>query len=115
MATSLEDFIASTLEQIVAGVRRSQEPARQHGARINPAHAAHGHSQAVEFDVAVTVSETEKVKSGIGVVVMGLLGAGVQGASESTNAAINRIRFKVFLDLPPDPPGGQPPVPRPAE
>lgn len=97
---SLEDFISTSLRDIIAGVKRAQDSVRQYGGRVNAFSTTM--SQFVEFDLAVAAVETEKVGGGFGVTVLGMLGAGAQGSSQLQNSATNRIKFKVAVELPTD-------------
>jgi hypothetical protein len=109
----LKDFVSETLKQIFEGVKTAQIFAKEHGGQISPkgisATASSTHPQMytprgelvqlIEFDVAVTTTEEDKAKGGIGVFV-GAFGVGAQGESGSQNSAINRIQFKVPIVLP---------------
>ena len=110
----LKDFVAISLEQIIDGVKIAQENSKEAGALINPhslfiftdnrgedtEHIFSLSERTVEFDVAVTAIEEDKAKGGFGLVVAGLIGAGVQGGFNTTNSIENRIRFSVPVYLP---------------
>jgi len=113
----VNDFVATTLEQIVDGVRRAQAAVDKHGARINPPVRAAptgrlGHNatllQDVEFDIAVTVGESSQSGAGLRVGVP-WIGGGVEGGSNREQSAVSRIRFVVPIALPrhPELPSGQ--------
>jgi hypothetical protein len=55
--------------------------------------------QIIDFDVVVTVSESEKAKASLGVLT-GVLGFGTQAQMESGNIAANRIKFSVPVIFP---------------
>ena len=107
----LKNFVAETLRQIIAGVKEVQDEAESMGAKVNPNHIASEDKslmwvigmdqvvQVVEFDVAVTTTEGDKAKGGIGIFV-GPLGVGVQGENETVNSTQNRIKFSVPVKLP---------------
>jgi hypothetical protein len=109
----LKNFVSETLKQVLEGVKTAQSFAKEHGGQINPkgitVSAASTHSQMytprgelvqlMEFDVAVTTTEEDKAKGGIGIFV-GAFGVGVQGESGNQNSAINRIQFRVPIILP---------------
>jgi hypothetical protein len=121
----LDDFIASTLTQIVAGIRRAQEGVAQHGAIINP--QVEGKSAGdldpstmtfrknVEFDVAVTVAKTTGSGAGLKVAAFGM-GGNLEGKSDQHHSAVSRIKFSVLCVFPkqlprePDDPGYVPPI-----
>jgi hypothetical protein len=108
----LEEFITETINQIVSGIRKTHDHAKEQGATINPklqysTTTSNGRVRvegrspihAVEFDVAVTTTEGKGTKGGFGVFV-GPIGAGSQGQSESSNSFISRIKFSVPVVFP---------------
>ncbi len=109
----LKDFVSETLKQILEGVKTAQGYTKETGGKIVPAgmgqtasnthpqiYAKNGEFvQMIEFDVAVTTTEEDKAKGGVGVFV-GAFGVGVQGENGIQNSAINRIQFKVPIVLP---------------
>lgn len=115
----LNEFVKETLTQIVKGVKESQNEIRVQGGYANPAvfTSARGKESAthfgsvsdgqnvllVDFDVAITVSDSQEggVGGKLSVTSIFKLEAGSKGttASESTS----RIRFKIPLALPVDP------------
>jgi hypothetical protein len=97
----LEHFVAETLRQIAAGVKRGQESAKEHGAQVNPNYGsvALANLPRIEFDVAVTVVEASGQKGGGGLVV-GPFALGGQASSDASNTSISRIKFAVPMDLP---------------
>lgn len=104
----LEDFIGQSLIQIMKGVSHAQRELRTVGGCISPtmrrtspehsigeAEGAGGQPVSfVEFDVAVTATESTNTKGGVGVVVP-ILTLGVQGQSGHISGTESRIRFKV--------------------
>lgn len=108
-AMQLDEFIASTLTQIVAGVRRAQEAVIAYGGVINP--QVEGKSIAevdpntytirknVEFDVAVTVTRSTGSGAGLKVAALGI-GADIKGKSDLEHSAISRIKFSVLTVFP---------------
>ena len=102
----LETFVAETLRQLIAGVKKAQESTQVEGANINPdvawptyAALAQNKIQKVEFDVAVTATEGSEKKAGIGV-AMAMFVAGGEATSNTVNTSISRIRFAVPIILP---------------
>ena len=104
----LDEFVKTSLEQIVSGVQQAQKTAEAMGATINPSvrSSASGrmHSngtliQDVEFDVAVTTTETGGSNAGLRV-GWASVGAGVEGRSSKENSAVSRIKFVVPVGLP---------------
>lgn len=106
----IEEFLATSLQQIISGVKRAQEATKESGAKINGrATVAPSRDQKtgmplqhVEFDLAVTATETKRsggdVKVGIA-----MIGAGFGGGSAAENSTVSRIKFTVPLVLPYDP------------
>jgi len=108
----LKDFISESLIQIIDGVIVAQEYANEKKADVAPRlsaesgprdtfRALHGNEplQTVEFDVAVTASETDKAEGTIGILVA-TLGVGVKGSEETQTTELSRIKFSVPIGLP---------------
>lgn len=109
----LQQFIAESLRQIVTGVADAQKVLAETGGEVAP-RSKRGYQEGqgyiehfdesqpvfrVEFDVAVTASEGSQTKGGIGVVV-GFLGVGSQGKTDTTNSSVSRIKFEVPIAYP---------------
>lgn len=112
----LDEFIFESIKQVIDGIDNAREYAETKGAKISGENlnfigAKNGggivymnsdNSEIVEkidFDIAVTAKEGDKVKGGIGLFV-GAIGIGTQGHAESENSSISRIKFSVPLYLP---------------
>jgi hypothetical protein len=110
----LEEFVAQSLTQIVAGVKRAQQNVEASGAAVNPSlnttHSemgkqgflwsrAGGPVQIVQFDVALTVVEGTGTKGGIGVFA-GAVNLGSSGQSSNENRSVSHLKFAVPLALP---------------
>jgi hypothetical protein len=109
----LKDFVSETLRQIIAGVRDAQAYAADQGAKVVPEHITFRTDQGlqmwdkrdgtpvqiIEFDVGVTTTEGTATKGGIGVLV-GAIGLGSQGQSNSSNQLASRIKFSIPIGLP---------------
>ncbi len=114
-AMQLDDFIASTLTQIVAGIRRAQEGVAQYGAIINPQVEGKAAGDLdpstltfrknVEFDVAVTVAKTTGSAAGLKVAAFGI-GGSLDGKSDQQHSAVSRIKFSVLCVFPKQLPRG---------
>ncbi|WP_081158771.1 trypco2 family protein [Ensifer aridi] len=101
----LKDFVAASLQQIVAGVKQAQ--AAEDGENINADGAglpsgknafssgSYGTFTIVEFDVAVS-AET----SGKGGANLKVFGVGVDGGGEHKSGTANRIAFAIPVRLP---------------
>ena len=96
----LEDFVAETLKQVVAGVKNAQGPAKENGAYISPFIQRNETTTSIDFDVEVTTSDATETEGGIGVFV-GAIGLGSKGKSDSSTVSVNRIKFSIPLFLPP--------------
>ncbi|MFN3019312.1 hypothetical protein ACK1CN_25570 [Vibrio coralliilyticus] len=108
----LNEFVSETLKQVIDGVASAQEYGRSKNANINPSSArmdskASGYSfclqtgiplQDVEFDVAVTVSESNMATDGDKSV--GAISVSAASSSTSQNSSVSRIKFKVPILLP---------------
>ena len=101
----LKDFVAATLEQILAGVKQAQ--ASPDGGHINAdspglpngknafSAGTYGTFTLVEFDIAVS-AET----AGKGGANLKVFGVGVDGSGEHKSGTANRIAFAIPVRLP---------------
>jgi len=106
----LDDFVATSLEQIVNGVTRAQAAVEGSGARINcqVETAALGRIdrksgtaiQEIEFDIAVTASEGGKSGSGLKVAVPGMISVGMGSESDKQHSALSRVKFAIPVVFP---------------
>jgi hypothetical protein len=110
----LREYIAETLKQLIDGIVDAQEYAETKGASINPRGLKHGFQshqlevaqdsvqteipQMIEFDVAVTVSESGEAKAGVG--VFAVVGVGAHAIMQDANVKANRIRFSMPVMFP---------------
>jgi hypothetical protein len=108
----LKEFVSESLKQIIDGVIDAQTYAKSKGASINPSRMTYTNPsnnnpvvitdrgqvnkpvQIMEFDVAVTVTQAEEAKAGLGIFT-GALGIGAQAKLEDGNVIANRIKFSV--------------------
>ena len=111
---NLQEFVTEGITQIVRGVIKAQETLRDTNSLVNPCMKLTGKEHTigvaegyagqpvtnVEFDVAVSVSEETGTKGGIGIIV-GAIGIGTQGRSDTSSGTLSRIRFNVPLLLSP--------------
>lgn len=114
----LEDFVSESLKQIIKGIQSAQDFAQKEGrgAKINPRgitglkkdskgqRQPHDIStklpvERVEFDVAVTASETSEKKGGGGLRVW-VVSVGAEVGKTAENMTVSRIRFSVPVVLP---------------
>lgn len=108
----LQQFVELALTQIVAGVAAAAVKVGEQGGSLNPsretidkvtawARAGRGFVpiENIEFDVAVTASDSKEGSAGVGISVFGAkVGATGQGATENTT--VSRVKFSVPMVLP---------------
>lgn len=111
----LKTFVSEALIEITEGASEAQEEIFEMGGAVNPMVRSknanednsklHGFTGAehsvfiVDFDVAVTLEETEDVKGGIRFAVSNM-GFGTEAGSTTGNTEANRVRFQIPLMLP---------------
>ena len=113
----LQDFVASTLSDIINGVATAQEEVAQSGALISPVLEISGgeeetvfsyydpssderrYATRIEFEVAVTTRESEEAKGGVGLFAA-TIGLGVQAQVEGGTSEVGRINFAVPVVFP---------------
>ena len=119
---NLEDFIETSLRQIIEGTRKAQAATRIPGKErseadlVNPAimysadSAPKGMHYAtqnrnlvhfVEFDVAVTTDSSLEGKGNAGIKIAGIgVGFGTSASATDRDTVVSRIKFSVPLTLP---------------
>ena len=112
----LKTFVEETLCQLADGVVAAQKRLEPLGATVNPYFTADGNGnikpcaapkkgcvspklQAVDFDVAVTVSEKDSANGGAAISIIGAK-LGMDGEKESSSSTVSRIHFQIVVDLP---------------
>lgn len=123
---NLEEFVESSLRQIISGVRKAQEATRLPGKHpteadvVNPA-VMYGADPApkgkyfatigrnlvhfVDFDVAVTTDSMSEAKGNLSLKVAGI-GIGGGGGVSDQDSVVSRIKFQVPIVLPQSADGG---------
>ena len=118
---NLETFISESLTQIARGVEKAASNLHDSNAIVNPRNvkpipndsSIYGGLveddsgrpsylrliETIDFDVAVTVTEGKETKGGIGILV-GSVGLGSQGKSDSGHSAVSRLKFRIPFVLP---------------
>jgi hypothetical protein len=117
---NLEEFVETSLKQIIAGVKKAQESTRLPGKHVtesdivNPGvmydadHAPKGKYFAtidrkvvhfVDFDVAVTTDSATETQGGLSLKIAGI-GAGGGGGSSDRDTVVSRIKFQVPVVFP---------------
>ena len=112
----VDEFIFESIKQVTDGIDNARDYAETKGAKISGENlnfigAKNGGGivymnqdnseiiEKIDFDIAVTAKEGDKVKGGVGLFV-GAVGIGTQGHIESENSSMSRIKFSVPLHLP---------------
>lgn len=99
----LQTFVRETLVQIVAGVELaiSDIKGNSTNAMVNPYRPDANHSDPtnVEFDVAVTVTDSSSGRAGGGIKILSF-NVGAHGEGKIEAKAVNRIKFSVPVALP---------------
>jgi len=108
----LNQFVSTTIKEIIDGVLDAQKYAMDKGAYINPKVWSKGgyftpggkdNSQCklepINFDLVVTETSDGKTKAGIGVFLSGIT-LGVGADTSNANSAMSRIQFSVSVALP---------------
>lgn len=118
---NLKDFIKESIVEISEAINEANEELSGKGAIVNPARVhVYGDKESsvygyvldpdeneslrrpvhlLNFDVAVTASETEGTKGGASIKVAGF-GLGVNGKEETNNSINSRITFNLPVSLP---------------
>jgi len=114
---NLEDFVSEVLQQLINGVKKAQQHAKDNDAHINSNRIKRDFNttdfritnenakvlvQEIEFDVAVSVSAQGNLKGGMGLVIPAL-GIGYQAEKETVNSTVSRVKFKIPVAFPPQP------------
>lgn len=111
----LKDFISETLSQIIDGVSEVQEKYKTKNVLINPdkiegangeyyisgRSSSHIHTtliQNIQMDVAITATEGNENKVGIGVAK--ILNIGTSKETNAQNTTLSRIKFSIPISLP---------------
>lgn len=97
---SLEDFVATTLEQVVAGVVRAQESGSKLGAKVGAAGITGQEYREVEFDISVSATQDAGSGARLKVGVASVLQGSVGGSSDAARAAAHRVRFTILVVFP---------------
>ncbi|MBO7468503.1 MAG: hypothetical protein J6T81_00070 [Bacteroidales bacterium] len=106
----LKEFTKETLVQIVHGVEEANNELSEKHAHVT-SHAMknsaggvllddrYTNAIEVEFDVAVTATETDGTKGGGGIRVAQILFGGIEASNSTENQSISRVKFSIPLVL----------------
>lgn len=108
----LSEFITSSLTQLTTGIADAREAVEGAGGSINPGAASEAGMVRgiqvgeftvpvvdIEFDVAVTASESDGSSGGIAVVA-GFLSVGGSSKRQTGDEQVSRLRFTIPMALP---------------
>ena len=112
----IKDFIKESLLQIVDGITEANKALETRGASI-PTTGVAGegvwwtiikdgknsqtrHAMRVDFDLAVTVSQSDNLKAGGGISIASLINAKTSVENTSQSESISRIKYTIPLELP---------------
>ncbi|MBX3437790.1 MAG: hypothetical protein KF861_09885 [Planctomycetaceae bacterium] len=114
----LQEFVAETLRQVIAGVAEAQKGAAEHDAAINPRGTKNHYTlsagaaatkqvktrakSVIEFDVAVTTTDASNSEAGAGAMIA-VLGIGMKRKEGVEQSMVSRVRFAVPVLLPAQP------------
>ncbi len=109
---TLENFIAETIAQIIKGTKQAQIVAKEQNAIVSPKppvksastssdtwKAINDMARMVEFDVALTVSQSA-AKGATGGALISVIGIKADAASSAQNTTVSRVRFSIPVVLP---------------
>ena len=112
----IKDFIKESLLQIVDGIKEPNTALEANGASI-PTKGVAGEgvwctlvkdknnphtrlAMRVDFDLAVTVTQSDNLKAGGGISIASLVNAGTTCENSSQSESVSRIRYTIPLELP---------------
>jgi len=101
----LDEFIKTTLIQVVKGVTEAQKDVQQFNAAVNPSESesSYGSSEnypyLIDFDIAVTVEDSGSSTGGAAIQVLGMSAGGKADTANSISQN-HRIKFEVPVQLP---------------
>lgn len=117
---NLSEFISDSLKQIIDGVVSAQVYAKTKGALINPADShveaieistpsgeayfddderTYRKRETIEFDIAVSVADEEKIEGGFAVIAA-VISTGTKGSARIESEAISRLKFSIPVFFP---------------
>lgn len=96
----LQEFISSSLSEILMGVSEAIKNTKENSGKINPSSGKSDQfNQLVKFDIAVTVSGKSGTEGGGGIKVVGL-NLGGQMSEQQENRSVSRIQFAIPITPP---------------
>ena len=97
----LKSFITETLKQIIEGVQDAQKyiSDKEIPSTIHPKKSREN-IESVDFDVAVTSTESNSSGLSGGIKVASIFSIGGEGKNQASEQNVSRIKFKVQIELP---------------
>ncbi len=108
----LKEFTKETLVQIVQGVNEANDYLAEFdayvtrdiyksttGDRYLDRNGHYTHAVNIDFDVAVTATESNETKGGGGIKVVQLFHAGMESSKNNENQSISRVKYSIPLVL----------------
>ena len=103
----LSEFVKETLDQIIEGVKKAQEPTcKFEDGQINSIPKSSENMaftglsiHNIHFDVAITVAQDEGAKTKIGILT-GIMGIGAEANTKESNITQNRIKIDIPISYP---------------
>lgn len=111
----IKDFIKESLLQIVDGITEANTALEAKGASIPISVGGEGvwatlvkegkdkhtkYIMRVDFDLAVTVTQSDNLKAGGGISIASLVNAGTTCENSSQSESVSRIKYTIPLELP---------------
>jgi len=116
----LKDFISETIKHIIDGTNEAIDYGKKNDASVNPSgelqfgdgspfalrkffiqgtdEIDYEYAQVIDFDVAVSTSQTGEVSSEVGIFVVPLFGR-VKATGDKSSSAVSRIQFSIPVIL----------------
>jgi len=108
----LKEFTKETLLQIVQGVNEANELLTEHNAYVTrdiqksttgdsyiDRSGHYTHAVNIDFDVAVTATETNDTKGGGSIKVVQIFHAGMESSNSYENQSVSRVKYSIPLVL----------------
>ena len=99
----LDEFVKTTIMQVVKGVKDAQEEAAEFGAVVNPRERegiGRRKETSIAFDVALTVTGTNSGEVGGKLTVASILNLGGKVTESDARQETSRVQFDVAFSLP---------------
>ena len=88
----LKEFVKKVLTDLVQAVEEARSPSPR------DMHLFDKENKTVEFDIAVTVEDTDKASGKAGIRVLQFIETGGDVSKEIKNSTVSRVKFGVYID-----------------